>query len=390
MKKEEITGLVVYILALGFAIIFGLTVLKNHSTESYILANSGMLGYMAFMLVAIVLGVVINGVIVEVAHVIGAKIGGYGISKINILGFNFVKDENLNEGKFSSFTGLTGETKIYPLNDFKDKKGNKKEPSPYAYLWFGTIFIVIEIVIVMILFSLLNQDSKSLLSDIAYMILTIGMIGFMILIYNILPFKLDTPTDGYRLTLVSNPKNKEAFNELLRVERANETGEKVEIKTFTEITNFTADLNLNKVYQLLDEGKFDEAETLIDMIIDAGDSVSPSVHISARSQKIYIHLMNKPIEEATAYYEANVPHNERRLISDDVSMPSIRAYLLMAGLIDKSKSECLLTLQKVIKAYKKTPKTRQPVEVKLFNETLQKIIEAHPKWGLEGYILAIK
>ena len=100
--------------------------------------------------------------------------------------------------------------------------------------------------------------------------------------------------------------------------------------------------------------------------------------------------MNKPLEEAKEYYEKEVPVNERRDISSDISMPSIRVYLLMSGLLDKSKSECLIALNNVIKAYKKTPKTRQKTEIELFNETLDKVCAAHPKWELDGYKLSIQ
>ena len=386
MKKEDITGLIVYALILVFSIIFGLTVLQTHSAESTF--KGGM--YVLFIIGAILVGLVLNAVIFELAHVVGAKIGGYEIESVTILGVCFTKENGKRVVKFSGFDGLSGETKIYPKDDLKDKKGNPKEASPYAYLWFGTLFVVIEIVIIMFAFSMMTSDKGTLLADIGYFLLTIGAIGLMILIYNILPFKLDAPTDGYKLTLVSNPKNKAAFNELLRVEKAMKEGKEIEIKTFTEITNFTADLNLNKVYQMLDKRDFEGAEPLLDMIINAKNDVSSNVYLRARSQKIYINLMNKSVEEAKEYIDKNVTPAEIREISSDVSMPSIRVYILIAGLIDKSKSEVKLTIDNVVKALKKTAKTRQKIEMALFNDTLQKVIDAHPKWELEGYKLAIK
>ena len=68
-------------------------------------------------------------------------------------------------------------------------------------------------------------------------------------------------------------------------------------------------------------------------------------------------------------------------------MASIRTYILMAGLLDKSRSETVLTLNKVLKAYKKTPSKRKEIERTLYNEALNLIIKAHPSWELEGYIL---
>ena len=71
-------------------------------------------------------------------------------------------------------------------------------------------------------------------------------------------------------------------------------------------------------------------------------------------------------------------------------MASIRAYLLMSGLLDKSRSECIIALNNVYRAFKHTPKNRQETEVMLFNETLDKVVAAHPDWELEGYKLEIQ
>ena len=77
-------------------------------------------------------------------------------------------------------------------------------------------------------------------------------------------------------------------------------------------------------------------------------------------------------------------------LSEDISMVSIRAYILMSGLLDDSESETMRALNNVLKAYKRTSKNRQKFELKLYNEALIKVIEKHPKWELEGYILEEK
>ena len=68
-------------------------------------------------------------------------------------------------------------------------------------------------------------------------------------------------------------------------------------------------------------------------------------------------------------------------------MEAIRTYILTQGLFDKSRSECIYALNNVYKAFKHTPKQRQKVETILYNEALQKVIDAHKDWELEGYIL---
>ena len=380
MKKEDVIGLIIYLIIIALAVVFGLTVLQAHNPDS---SFQGF-GYVAFVAISVIGGVILNAIMFELAHMLGAKVGKYLILSVNILGFSFVRDqENKFKFRFASFDGLTGETKIVPKKGFEDKA------NPTPYLLFGSLFFVVEAIIVMVLFTLFKDSKTAALTDVAYGALTVGAIGLVILFYNIVPLKIDSMTDGYRLTMVSNPKNKAAFNELLRVEYELQQGNKVEVKLFDEITNFTADLNLNKVYTLLDEKNYDEAEEILDKIIDAKQGIDAKVYIRARAQKIYINLINKGLDEAKAYYDKEVPASERREISNDISMQSIRAYLLMSGLLDKSRSECVIALNNVYKAFKKTPKNRQATELALFNEALDKVIAAHPDWELDGYKLQV-
>ena len=381
MKKEDVSGIIVYLLILAIAIVFGITVLREHAATS----NMSTFIYIIYILGAILTGVLFNAIMFEVAHILGAKAGRYNIVSVNILGLLWYKEETKTKFKFSGYDGLTGETVILP------KKDVKKEPNPTPYLMFGTLFYLIELIIVIVLFTLFKSKENPTLSNVVYFLLVIAVIGGMILIYNILPFKLDAMTDGYRMRMTTNPANKKAFNELLRVEYAVSHGEEnVEIATFDEITNFTAELNLNKVYVLLDKREFIEAEKLIDIILKGKATISEKVYVRARAQKIYINLFTKPIDEAKEFYEKEVPMEERRRISNDISMVSIRTYLLMSGLLDGSKSECIIAINNVRKCFNSTPKQRQQTEANLFNEALAKVDEAHPNWKLGEYKIVIE
>ena len=379
MRKEDVSGVIVYLLILAIAVVFGLTILRVHASE----ADMPLIVYILYVFGAILTGVLFNSVMYEVAHILGAKIGRYKILSVNILGLLWYKEEDKTHFKFSGYDGLTGETKILPKTDVK------KEPNPTPYLMFGTLFYVVEIVIAVVMFTLFRtakEGGSEVLTNIAYFVLIMAVIGGMVLIYNILPFKLDATTDGYRMRMTTNPANKKAFNELLRVEYAVSQGETdVEVATFNEITNFTAELNLNKVYILLDKGELLEAEKLLDIIIAGKDNISEKVYVRARSQKIYINIMTKSLDDAKAYYDAEVPMNVRREISNDLSMVSIRTYLLMSGLLDNSKSECLYAINRVQRTFNSTPKNRRKTEANLFNAAIDKIHELHPSWKLNEY-----
>ena len=88
MKKEDITGLIVYLIIIAFAIVFGLTVLQAHNSESTL---SGIF-YVLYIIGAVVVGALFNAILFELAHIVGAKIGKYEILSVNILGLCFYKD----------------------------------------------------------------------------------------------------------------------------------------------------------------------------------------------------------------------------------------------------------------------------------------------------------
>lgn len=375
MKKEDVSGIFVYLLILALAVVFGLTVLREHSTN---FDNVGL--YILYIIGAILAGVIFNAFLFEFAHILGAKAGRYEILSVCILGLMWYKEEEKSKFKFSGYDGLTGETKILP------KKDVEKEPNPTPYLMFGTLFYIVEIIIVIVLFSLFKGDKANPMYNVVYFLLIVAVIGGMIFLYNILPLKLDTMTDGYRMRMTTNNANKKAFNELLRVEYAISQGQSdVEIATFNEITNFTAELNLNKVYVLLDKKQFKEAEELLDIILTGKETISQKVYNRARAQKIYINIISKPLDEAKEFYEKEVPMSERRELSNDFSIISMRTYLLMSGLLDGSKSECLYAINKAQKCFSSTPKNRKKTEAELYNDALKKIDELHPSWKLSEY-----
>ena len=384
MKKEDFTGLVVYLLMIAVAVIFGFTVLKEYAGGS----GLGNL-FILFILGAIVSGILVSALLVEFGHIVGALIGGYAIESVNILGFTFYKKNGKFKFKFSEFDGLTGETKL------AFKKETKKEPNPAPHLLFPTLFLVVLLTLSIVLFVVFNRLSNGQkdadITRAAYFILVIGVLGSMVLIYNVFPAQVDTQNDGYRLTLVSNKTNKEAFNELLRVQRAIENGEEnVELKTFDDITDFTANLNLTKIYKLLEEEKYEEAEPLINHILEAKEKISFNMYLQTKGLLIYSVVMSKSLEEFENYCNTDISLQERKSFLQHISMSTLRAYILISGLVDKSENEVLLAVNKIVRAYKKADKARQPIELKLYNKALNTVIENHPKWDLKGYLLEEK
>jgi len=363
MKKEDGLSLIVYGLMIAIAFVVGFCVIKPLFSDSSV--------GIGFALVYILCAILFNVIILEVAHVIGAKLGGYKILSFNIMGLCLYKKDNKWKFKFSNFDGMTGETKIYP---------NKDKCSPKTFAFAPLTAYLIEVVICMICFYIFKEKSKSL-QALFVMFITVGG---MLELYNIFPAKLDSITDGYRLVVLSNKKNFEAYNELLRIEGAYANNVVLnDMKVFDDITDFTSSVNLYTIYKLLDEGKIKEAENLLDKIIDNKNKISKETYCSAIEQKMYLVLMHDEFEIARKYYEDHVKQEERRYISNDLSMQSIRAYLLISSMLDISEHETRYAISRVNKALKRTLSGRINIEKKLYEAALSKVDSVRPEWHIK-------
>ena len=370
MKKENIISVVIYLVVFAVAIIYGFTALQTHYTHSSI--HSVAL-YAVYIIVSIIAGLLSTAFLQEIGHLLGAKVGGYTIMSWCMIYFTFYRDQNKYKFKFASFDGLTGETKISP--NYK----KKENPNPYPYLLYGTIFNAAWIAACFFLFMSFKNDT-GFNSDLAYFFLTIGVITLICTIYNIVPVKLDSMTDGYRLTQIK--KDVANFNKLLAAENGthDEAEENKEEEDENKPTKFIPEVALNKVYVKFEEENYEEAKALLDEIFEHEKELNGRLELDAKAQIIYLKVMSEDLESVKAYYESDVSFSMRRELANDNSLPVIRTYILTAGLFDGSQSEVLLSLKKVLKAYKNIPSNRKHTESVLFNRALDKVIAAHPKW----------
>ncbi len=371
MKKEDLLSLVAYLLMIIIALIVGFVVIKP------LVSSASLSNPYLITILSIILGIIFNSLFLEVGHVIGAKIGGYSITFFNFLFICFYRDGGKWKFGLKNFDGLSGETRITPKNE-------KANPRPYSF--FPIFLFLIEILGALGLYIAAELYSGAAGGEV-FNILGFGAIiflaiGAMIAVYNLFPARLDTMNDGYRLVLFMKPVNIAAFNELMRIENLQREGKEVEgIKFFDEITDYTASLNLTLVYNCLEKKEYENAEALIDKIIVKPEAISIQTYNRLIAQKLYIELMTKNIDDVKKYYET-LKDSTKRFISNDLSMESVRAYVLIAGLIEESKGEVQFANGRKKRALKNALASRAEVEQNLYKEALDKVLEAHPDWDL--------
>lgn len=376
MKKEDIASYVIYLLMVTLALILGFTLIKE--TFQNIYDSSAYGNQFLFAFLTIVVGVLLNAFGLELGHLIGGALGGYSIVSFNVLGFCIYKKEGKTKFGFKNFDGLTGETVLAP---------KKEKANPKHFVWIPLVLYLIELFGCIILYYI-GDKNRSVANSPFRFFATVAVlwiaISSMIALYNFVPLKLDSMTDGYRLTLISKKINVEAYNELMRIENLQREGKEVDkIRVFEEVTDFTASINLMTVYEYLSHKKYDEALKIIDMMCENKEKISHETFNKLMAQKLYIMILTLPLEDAKKYYDEQIDDKIRRFISSDTSMESLRAYVLIAGLLDESLGEVQYANSRKRKALKLALTSRAKIEEELYDDAINKVIEIHPEWKEE-------
>ena len=192
-------------------------------------------------------------------------------------------------------------------------------------------------------------------------------------------------TDGYKVRLFTKEVNVKAYNEMLAIQEDRRLGKSFDkVPVFDEITEYTAEINMLAIYKCLEDEKYDEAEKIIDKLLENLKILSPKDGNRLIAQKLYLAVLTKPLEEAKKLYDEICPIEIRRFISNDISMPSIRAYIMIAGMIEGSESEVAYAKSKVEKAKKRALASEIKAEEKLLEKALDYVYTNHPKWVKEN------
>ncbi len=378
MKKNDTFGYIAYALMLALAVCVGFFILRPDfaSGASYLTMNVFLLVFLS-----ILVGIVFTSLLLELGHLLGAKIGHYEITAWICLGIGFKKNKDGKKKFFlGNFDGLTGETLVTP----KDTK----KSNPRISIYMSLLFLLLEIAAIsgLLVFGLAKikagETGYYWIKPASEVVLTI--IG-MILVYDIFPAPLDAKNDGYLITILNSKINVIAYNEMLLAEDKLSRGLPVgDLPIYDEVTDFTYSVNDVTLYADLNKGDYEEALTIIEKTLASKDKVSTSLYRTAEAQKIAILLDTKPLEEAKAYYIA-LPLDVKKHLSALSSAPAIRAYVLANGLVEESIGETEAGLNKVHDVFRKLPKEKKTVEKKLLKLAMDKILSAHPDWDFSDY-----
>lgn len=366
MKKENIYSIIVYLLMIGLALFIGLGIIKPVFENN---AAVPMNQY-GFAILSVIIGVIVNAILLEVGHVLGALLGKYKIVSVNIFGFSLNFQDKSKKFELKNFEGLTGETKFAPKSNLANPK--------YAII-IPLVLYLLELGLAILSYALITKDNNLDLVWLSIGSIIVASIGGMMTLYNILPFRLDVETDGYRLTLFSKKINIDAFNAFRLLEL---TDNLEELSPIEEITDYTAVVNILSTYPLIKKQEYTQAEEVLDLILKQNDKISTSVYSRAYAHLFFIKALTSSLDELKSFH-SEMPSELNKYFASDLSTHSLRAYLLTCGLIEESEREVVYALEKSNKAMKHIALELVQTEEELTKQALNKVLEHQPTWEIK-------
>jgi len=354
MKKESIISTIFLLLVLVVAIVTGLTVISD-AFQRYYDGKSPVL----FTIGVLIIGFIFNIVLMELAHVVGAKVGKCKVVSVNFYFICFFKTAKGWKVGTRDFDGLTGETKITTT----------KESKLNYYIWMPIVFYAIELAICILLYTS-GQSAKS-----GSALRWLGIVGLlwiilssMLFVYDFIPARLDTMSDGYRMMLSTKKVNYDALLKYMNsVGEASLNNNSVSPEYFDEITDFTADLNLFAIESAILAKKYDDAKLMIEKM-NGAEKLAIYVKQELVAQDLFIRFMCGDIEETKKFYEEKVDSESRKFLANSNNIAAARAYMFVASQIDKSSFELSYAISKKEKVIKRLPKSERAVETAFYDE----------------------
>nr|MCR5078635.1 hypothetical protein [Bacilli bacterium] len=373
MKKNEFATFLVYVVMIVVAVLFGIFWIRP-TIEN--LSNPLIPG-IVLVVISLVVGIILNAVLLEFGHYLGAKMGHYDIRSFVILGLGKKAKEGEEKTKFGfhKFSGLTGETKVVPTDVEKCRLG--------GYITLPLLFFLLEAIGCAVMIAIGNANHTNGAGMLAPIGITLLGVAAMIVIYDYFPTRLDEVTDGYLMMVTSKNINKIAYNNILLAEEAVRMGKPApKTPIYETVTDFTFELNLRSYYEAVEKKDIKTALNILELAINTDKGFSKSNFYKAKAMKLALLLEDPRSVQGRKMYD-ELDDGTKSFISALESPAAVRCYILISSFIEQAEGECNFAIEKA----EKTLKNENPEYAPYEKATLERLVDFcranHPGWTVE-------
>lgn len=177
----------------------------QRSTESFVISNN--FSSMSYYLISRLVGIPVTALIYNLGKYFFAKIAGYKLIFVRFLGFLIDCTEEKKKVSFN-IRNIRDVAAQYAPKD----EDTKKNPSLlFAGGFIAEAILVVAILVIFLAVSITAND-RSAAKIAGYTLLFSALFGFVIPLYELLPFRQDKPTDRFNLLVTKSTEDKEAYN----------------------------------------------------------------------------------------------------------------------------------------------------------------------------------
>lgn len=323
--------MIIYIVYLG-----GMIFLQRffHESKDFDLYNE--INYYAFIFSSFFGGLILSLLMFNCGRMVGAKIAGYNIVYTKFLGFT-IYHFGKRKTKYNILETFSMEMKFTPNDD--DLKKNYLPVILGGWIAEGVFALLCLIIFFVFLQSL---------QPLAFIALFAMIYGLIILLYEVLPFRQDNPTDMFNLMVMKTQEDKDAFN-LVCINRKRElTGEDFLVPEFTEFQSYYQAKAL--YYRYLNHLYKEEMQEAVDDLVllqKMRKKFDDSDRYLTSAESMYLHYIKDDITGADKLY-LTLKSEERSLITKPDLLADYRTALLVLGYISADKEQ----IRKIIEGYK--------------------------------------
>lgn len=328
----------------------------------------------AYLFIYVICSFLFGLVTYNLGKIVFGAIASYKIASIDVLGFKYIfKDKEKNQKGKASFSLK----RILELH--MAMRPTKENANPTLMLLGGTIsflaFAVIDIVLAM---SLEGNIKTSLFYG--------AILGSLVMIYEILPVRLDCPNDMYLLIHTRKEEGRIAFNlNLLNAwyNLRNEDLVSHEFESYDDNRLKAATL-VTDLHNACYEKDFKKANELIEKIIFYKNYLDESSLCETQAERLYVYLSTGRTQESDKLV-VKYSHDLRNTSNYTKSISALRTDVLIGGLLDNSLDETKDAIRIFVKqAHAFTSLSERTLkEIKIVNENIAKINSVHPDWKVE-------
>lgn len=297
--------------------------------------NSNGLGFMAG---ALILGLLVTFLVYNGAKILFAHLAGYRISRLKLFGLIWEKKNGKLKFRFDILSILDASLSFFPKDDDVEK-------NPRLGFIGGFVGEIVILVLAFLLYFLVPVDDKSMLRAVANGALSAALFGFLIPLYELVPFRQDYPNDMFNLIVTSKKEDRLAYNIVKINERREFDGEDFLVREFSDYHSFYRSevlcyVYLNQLYQ----NQLEEAVKTLSKLKSLSVALPDDRKYFAAKENAYLCFLTGDVRKADQiFFEMKKDYRKQ------VTSPSLLEDFRIALFVTKDKE----SMDNLFKDYKK-------------------------------------